>query len=348
MKHEESSQDNVNNEKGLPMTEKPTPETIRRYLLGDLPENERAQIEDDFLGDAVLFEEIEDAENDLIDEYAAGNLSEPERAQFENHYLALPENRERLRAAEFLRNEREKETRIADAPATASSQKKISNAPGVWQSIAAFFRSWQFVPVAAVVILVALAGLWLATRQTGTDEISYSRTPTPQPIVSATTTPETNGSPVSTPAVNNQNPPTPVPTASVQPARTPENEASPKPPPSAPEVRQQPQTVTLALITGLTRAGGGGNRLVVPQGAKQVRLSFDLPAKKYGQIEARLETVAGEIVWRGNVKQTTGRATLNLPARLFAAEDYLLILSGVGENGSRTDIQEFSINSRRK
>ena len=345
MKHEKSSPDNVNDEKGLLMTGKPTPETIRRYLLGDLPENERAQIEDAFLGDAALFEEIEDAENDLIDEYVGGNLSEPESAQFENHYLALPENRARLRAAELLKNEREKETRIADAPAAASAQKEISDAPGVWQSIAAFFRSWQLVPLAAVVAVVALAGLWLATRQNETGEIAYLPTPTPQPIVSAT--PNTNGSPVSTPTLNNQKLPTPVPTANAQPTRAPENEASPKPTPTAPAVRE-PQIVTLALITGLTRAGGGGNELVVPHSAKQVRLSFNLPAKKYGQIEARLETVAGEIVWRGNLKQTTGRVTLNLPARLFAAEDYLLILSGTGENGSRTDIQEFSINSRRR
>ncbi|HLM62572.1 MAG TPA: hypothetical protein VK308_17350, partial [Pyrinomonadaceae bacterium] len=78
-------------------------------------------------------------------------------------------------------------------------------------------------------------------------------------------------------------------------------------------------------------------------------LTFDLPAvAKYKEIEARIETVAGTKVWSGKIKQTGGRAALNLPARLFGDEDYLLIVSGANPAGSREDFQNFYFNSERK
>ena len=60
-------------------------ETIRQYLLGDLPEAERVALEDAFLGDDQLFEQIEDAENDLVDDYVGERLGASERRLFESY-----------------------------------------------------------------------------------------------------------------------------------------------------------------------------------------------------------------------------------------------------------------------
>ena len=45
---------------------------------------------------------------------------------------------------------------------------------------------------------------------------------------------------------------------------------------------------------------------------------------------------------------TGDRAALVLPARIFADEDYLLIVAGVNESGERRDLAEFYFNSVRK
>jgi hypothetical protein len=99
---------------------------------------------------------------------------------------------------------------------------------------------------------------------------------------------------------------------------------------------------------GLVRGAGDANKLVLPKNASQVRLTFDLPAAKYKEIEARIETVAGAQIWSGKIKQTGGRIALNLPAKLFGNEDYLLIASGVNETGERKDFAQFYFNSERK
>src|SRR5258708_24741749 len=75
---------------------------LRRYFLGDLPQEERVRLEDRYLADVEVFEELLAAENDLIDAYVRGELTEAERQQFEMEYLKSPERRERLDFARTL------------------------------------------------------------------------------------------------------------------------------------------------------------------------------------------------------------------------------------------------------
>ena len=73
-----------------------------RYILGQVSSEERAGLEERYIGDSDLFEELMATENDLIDAYARDKLSGPERFQFESRFLATPELRERVRAARSL------------------------------------------------------------------------------------------------------------------------------------------------------------------------------------------------------------------------------------------------------
>ena len=307
-----------------------TGETIRRYLLGDLAEAERAALEDRFLGDALVFEQIEDAENDLVDDYVAERLSAETRAKFEKYYLALPESAAKVAAARALRTVRPKQT--AEAPAAA----------GFWRSIQNFFASFRLVPAlaAAAVLLFVLGGLWLAFRPQQNNQIAQlpptpqapreitQSSPTPAPDTNFNSLPNANSSPLTSP--------TPAPTA------------APKEPPRVAEPKTPPPIVTLALITGLVRGSGEQNKLILPKNAAQVRLLFDLPAKNYRDLEARIETVSGARVWNGKIRSTGRRAALNLPTGIFQNEDYLLITSGINESGERKDFAEFYFNSERK
>lgn len=56
------------------------------YLLGELPEDERLRLEEDYLADSELFARVLAVEEDLIDAYARGELSESARKQFEERY----------------------------------------------------------------------------------------------------------------------------------------------------------------------------------------------------------------------------------------------------------------------
>lgn len=82
---------------------------IRRYLLGDLPEDLQLEIEERAFEDQQYTLAIEEAENDLIDEYIQGGMSERERRQFESLFFNSAERRRKLKFARTLSLMSEKE-----------------------------------------------------------------------------------------------------------------------------------------------------------------------------------------------------------------------------------------------
>jgi len=75
---------------------------IRRYLLGELDDRTRAEVEQKLLSDGEAFRELLVAEDEIIDDYASGRLDPEERADFEAHFLATPERQQKLRFARAL------------------------------------------------------------------------------------------------------------------------------------------------------------------------------------------------------------------------------------------------------
>src|SRR5262245_22675175 len=79
-----------------------TNKRLSRYLLGEVPEDERAEIEDAYLSDADAFDELLVAEDELIDAYVRGTLSRKDSELFERNFLSSPTRRERVKTARAL------------------------------------------------------------------------------------------------------------------------------------------------------------------------------------------------------------------------------------------------------
>src|SRR5262245_18575812 len=77
-------------------------QTIIRYLLNELYEDDQARFEDAYFSDGSLFEQVRALEEDLINDYVKGDLSGGERRRFESHYLASDQRRARIEAARQL------------------------------------------------------------------------------------------------------------------------------------------------------------------------------------------------------------------------------------------------------
>lgn len=73
-----------------------------RYLLGELPEQDRDHLEDAYFSSDEAFAELQAAEDDLRDAYVAGHLPPDRRARFEARYLRTEEDRQRLQQARVL------------------------------------------------------------------------------------------------------------------------------------------------------------------------------------------------------------------------------------------------------
>lgn len=113
----------------------PDDPTLRRYLLGQLDEAEAEALEAQVLADADLFEAVEAAHAELVDDYVSGALEGAERAAFEARILASEEGRSRV------------------ALARALQQKAADEAPSLWSRLA----RWLWPPVAGWRTLVPLA-----------------------------------------------------------------------------------------------------------------------------------------------------------------------------------------------
>lgn len=78
-------------------------ERVRLYLLGQVPPDELAPLEERLLTDSPFYEELLIVEDELIDEYLNDELSQAERENFETHFLAPPERRQKVGFARTLK-----------------------------------------------------------------------------------------------------------------------------------------------------------------------------------------------------------------------------------------------------
>jgi hypothetical protein len=77
-------------------------ETISRYLLNDLPPDQRDALEQRYFADPELLALVEAVEGELIEAYVQRELSPADRARFERYFLRSRARRERVENAEAL------------------------------------------------------------------------------------------------------------------------------------------------------------------------------------------------------------------------------------------------------
>lgn len=119
-----------------------------QYLLGLMPEEEMVELEEVYLLNDDLNEELQAAERDLMDRYLEGGLEGTERNRFENFFLASPDRTERLRFARALKAYSSKlEPRDKDTA--------VLSAPKPFAVLNSFARSYPGVAV-AVILAIAL------------------------------------------------------------------------------------------------------------------------------------------------------------------------------------------------
>ena len=77
-------------------------ELICRYLLGELPDDEQAELERRYFNDDELFERLLKVEDELIDKYVRGEFSDQECERLEKHFLKSEGRRKRVILAQAV------------------------------------------------------------------------------------------------------------------------------------------------------------------------------------------------------------------------------------------------------
>lgn len=310
---------------------------MQRYLLGEMPEAERAALEQEYFNDRRLFDRMAQAESELVDKYARGLLPAPTRERFERYYLAHPRRRERAQFAEALaaKLEQSDEVAVASAARTESS----------WRRWLASLRgpklAWAF---SAALLLTAAGAAWLLI-QTMRPQQELAKTE------SQRATQEQRGRDSQQQVANDRQRPEKPPDERERPRAEQQN----VPPLPSPPVKAVPAFASLTLTVGGTRSTDGAPPavLVIPARTEQVRLRLILRENDYTSYRAALQPAGGTEIYASG--RLTPRITksgvslaLTIPARRFATGDYILTLRGVSESGEVEDVSKSLFRVERK
>src|ERR1700686_64017 len=152
-------------------------EVIVGYLLGSLPDAEMERLEHRYLEDEILFEELQEIEDELIDNYVTGALSVEQRAQFEQYFLRSPQRREKLEFARAMtehavawKNQRQADNSLSSIQRGNVGVSERHETGGKvlpfkrWSRPVPAWRQWAAV-AAAILIAVGGGSLWFRNRE---------------------------------------------------------------------------------------------------------------------------------------------------------------------------------------
>jgi hypothetical protein len=154
---------------------------MAQYLLGQLPEEEQAELERQYLADDTLFEELLSIEDDLRDSYARGELSSTDREAFE----------QRLLTAAYQKGEQEFARTLCRC--LSETGRRIGPLAGLVAKWKALLRSlgtqprMVLVPALSVTILVLIGSWWLGRRSVQPSQLPPAPPQTASPGAAAPT-----------------------------------------------------------------------------------------------------------------------------------------------------------------
>jgi hypothetical protein len=294
---------------------------LLNYLLGDVSPEDRASFEEQFAADDILFEQLMAAEYDLIDSYVKGRLSVQQKKRFESHFLVLPERKERVEFAKAL---------MHIAPTLENHAEVKKQPPGItwysrWRPMAAHAASILIIWIGVSAILV-LSMAWIVHTN-----IRLRRRVAELQIQQRSLQDEDRKLREQVQALSSK----------LASQKSPEDHRPAREiPPSTPAI------VTLLLRPGVNRSDSAEHSLLLSRKTSLVRLQLISEQTGYSGYSASLETAEGELVRRIRgikVRQGAGTGTtvtLEFPARLFKAGDYVLTLFGI-RNGQREAINSY-------
>jgi hypothetical protein len=325
---------------------------LKKYLLGDIDEVMRQQLEERLLTDEQFFQEfaaLEDRlEDELIDAYVGGEMSERASANFQNIFLIAPHRVEKLRLIQGLND-------YVNAPAsfdvTASSglgdtaemldasEKRLAR--GWMSGLPSYLttRASLVLTLALVSTIIVAAAFYAKSRrleaelvalqqrspeQNVTDELSQLRarneelTAELQRIEAARVT---NAKPTPTPPITRDD--------------------------TMARASQPKSSRVFSLVLSFARSRAGGQtipKLILPASATNLRLLLkldDVDLGDYKTLHAAVSKrdgtpIKSSAVFKSGTANGEQHLTMTLPARRLTAGDYIVRLNGRQLDGTET------------
>jgi hypothetical protein len=304
------------------MPNRPLEGTLRKYILGDLRDPARLDVEQRVVTQPEMFDALTLAEQALIDDYLDDALAAADRARFERQLSTVRGLPQKVQFARTLRTHAA--DRIEAAGSGAAGDESAWTLPvigrlPVWRPSAWALHPSRAALAAAVVVAAVVAGAWLERDRVAREaQLAQLRTAQHEhqhelDVLRGTVRD------LQARLEAEQRIAAPLAEMAVEPMRT--VAASPPPVP------------TFVLATGVLRSEGSLARIAVPAGAQIVRLRLAVDDRPSGEYRATLRDAEGEEVCaisRLRADTAGSSVTVVLPANILVRGDYQLALSPAG------------------
>lgn len=312
-------------------------ELLRKYLYGDLSEQELDVLENRLFTDPELSDQLDVLENDLLDECIRGEMDAREQELFETEYLVNRTRRNRLDAARVLH-----EQLLALPARSAASRPK--EPVGIWSSLASAFqpRNLAFSGGIAAFLLFGAIATWmlLGTRDESLVQID-DPTETGNELVNADIA---SGSEMPETGVLQ---PEPEPGNKLQNARP---ESSSNGDKTNGSVNREPKRVFAFTLLPATRSSARA-AVNIPERVENVRVTIVHDNQRaFARYRAVLRGSDGNVIrQRGFRVNSSPNAPLifNVPASLLISGTYEMELSGITKEGRSEALKFYEFNVTR-
>lgn len=314
---------------------------LTRFLLGELSEEERAEVEARFLADNEFFEEVLSAEDALLDQYLLGQLTDEQRERADRLFRSSDrQRREALFTEELIVAVRGADPASGRAVHTAGPSEITPPAKEDTGHTPPFkLRSPKnFMPRLAwaggfflLLVCLALASWFFyrraQTRPAGTNQAETNhggKGPRETPTEEAVGKEVPGGRPV----------------VGGEKHGTPEETPEPRPP------RRSESVASILLSPATLERGGGSTTIRLKTGTSKVQLHLELDeGARYNRYGVLITTFDGRRVWSNDSLDSgqisKGHIALTLPSSLFGYDDYKVELKGLPESGEPVHIADY-------
>lgn len=314
-------------------------EIAKRYLLGQLAENDATRVEENYLVDDAAFEEMELAEDEIIDAYVHNELSSDESKYFSEHLLtsrrisqrvsfakmlAAKTSRREISDADILPQENEEPRRVDETKAKTSWTEMF------WPSSLS-----QRAAFASLILIVAIGGSalligWLRAREAAI-RLSASRAELERKNEELTA--ENNKRALDTQRLTEALRQQQAENAKLN------NEIeriSNKP-------SQPPPLIPILLSVIGSRSGGADQRVRLPKEPAILELRIPLQEAKYDRYSVTITEPDGRVVSGPHeLNARVKTLSLRLASTRFSPGDYIVTVSGVTSSGQAEEIEDYS------
>jgi hypothetical protein len=312
---------------------------LTRYLLGNLPEEQRLQIEGEFLSDDQRYERLLALENELFYDYAQNKLSPGDREQFEKRFLSSERNRKRAMIASALAR------KMSDAAPIEMTENDIADREPrhFWQSLKLFFgaRSAAMKVSMAALAIVSVALTWLVIGVVGLRN-EFSQFRAQRAVQEVRLQQQAQQERVRADGLNLKL------EREMDENATLRQELGKTQAQSRRQAQRDSSVVSLVLAPSVVRDQGPGmKKLYLPHGARLLKLRLKLKGEvEYKSYQVMLLTAEGAERWSQDIlhAQRTGSGRtieLSLPAGILAEGDYELRLKGHASDGTLEETGDY-------